>query len=216
MRSISRPACSRLWPLLPLPASQAARTRSPTASSTSCLPGKRRRSGPSPRWSTSSGERQVDPLLQADLVFQQLQQVHGVTVVPVNRVVEVYVRPADRPGASPEQAAIVCDLLGCDGADRADRDHLRHLQPAQVRRRPCNCSVRPGARPRGRRTSTRASWPGRRRRSRPIRCPPSEAAIDPGRRHVRRGQRHGARAPAPATPPAGTTRSGRWATRNTS
>jgi len=34
-----------------------------------------------------SGEREVDPLLQADLLYSQLQQVHGVTVIPVNRVV---------------------------------------------------------------------------------------------------------------------------------
>src|SRR5689334_17156586 len=32
----------------------------------------------------------VDPLLQADLVYQQLQQVNGITVIPVNRVIEVY------------------------------------------------------------------------------------------------------------------------------
>src|SRR6476660_3250783 len=32
----------------------------------------------------------VDPLLQADLVFGQLQQVKGITVIPVNRVAEVY------------------------------------------------------------------------------------------------------------------------------
>src|SRR5688500_9427494 len=36
-----------------------------------------------------SGQR-IDPLLQADLVYQQLQQVDGITVIPVNRVAEVY------------------------------------------------------------------------------------------------------------------------------
>jgi hypothetical protein len=62
-----------------------------------------------------SGERGVDPLLQADLVFQQLQQVRGVTVVPVNRVAEVYVALRIDRISTPEQAALVCDLLGCDG-----------------------------------------------------------------------------------------------------
>jgi len=37
-----------------------------------------------------SGESGVDPLLQADLVFQQLQTVRGVTVIPVNRVAQIY------------------------------------------------------------------------------------------------------------------------------
>ena len=62
-----------------------------------------------------SGERGVDPLLQADLVFQQLQQVKGVTAVPVNRVAEVYVALRIDRISTPEQAALVCDLLGCDG-----------------------------------------------------------------------------------------------------
>jgi len=62
-----------------------------------------------------SGENGVDPLLQADLVFQQLQQVRGVTAVPVNRVAEVYVALHIDRIATPEQAALVCDLLGCDG-----------------------------------------------------------------------------------------------------
>jgi hypothetical protein len=62
-----------------------------------------------------SGERGVDPLLQADLVFQQLQQVRGVTAVPVNRVAEVYVALRIDRISTPEQAALICDLLGCDG-----------------------------------------------------------------------------------------------------
>jgi hypothetical protein len=62
-----------------------------------------------------SGERGVDPLLQADLVYQQLQQVRGVTAIPVNRVAEVYVALRIDRIATPEQAALVCDLLGCDG-----------------------------------------------------------------------------------------------------
>lgn len=62
-----------------------------------------------------SGYRDADPLLQADIVFQQLQQVHGITVLPVNRVVEVYTTLKIDKVQSSEQAALVCDLLGCDG-----------------------------------------------------------------------------------------------------
>jgi len=62
-----------------------------------------------------SGEKGVDPFLQADLVFQQLQQVQGVTAIPVNRVAEVYATLRIDRVASPEQAALVCDLLHCDG-----------------------------------------------------------------------------------------------------
>ena len=61
-----------------------------------------------------SGQKDVDPLLQADLVFAQLQQVHGLTVIPVNRVVEVYAGLHLEKVQTPEQAALVCDLLGCD------------------------------------------------------------------------------------------------------
>jgi hypothetical protein len=62
-----------------------------------------------------SGEKGVDPFLQADLVFQQLQQVRGVTAIPVNRVAEVYATLRIDRIASPEQAALVCDVLHCDG-----------------------------------------------------------------------------------------------------
>ena len=60
-----------------------------------------------------SGEG-VDPLLQADLLFNQLQQVRGLTVIPVNRVAEVYASLRIGQVQSEEQAAVVCDLLGCD------------------------------------------------------------------------------------------------------
>src|SRR4051812_43048571 len=62
-----------------------------------------------------SGQKQVDPLLQADLLFGQLQQVKGLTVVPVNRVAEAYASLRIDRIASQEQAELVCDLLGCDG-----------------------------------------------------------------------------------------------------
>ena len=61
-----------------------------------------------------SGYRDVDPLLQADLVYGQLQQVRGITVIPVNRVVEVYATLKIDKVQSNEQANVVCDLLGAD------------------------------------------------------------------------------------------------------
>jgi hypothetical protein len=61
-----------------------------------------------------SGQREVDPLLQADLVYEQVQQVRGLTVLPVNRVAEVYSALGIQQVESAEQAALVCDLLGCD------------------------------------------------------------------------------------------------------
>jgi hypothetical protein len=61
-----------------------------------------------------SGQR-FDPLLQADLVYQQLQQVQGLTVIPVNRVVEVYAAMRIEKVESEDQAAVVCEQLGCDG-----------------------------------------------------------------------------------------------------
>jgi hypothetical protein len=61
-----------------------------------------------------SGQAEVDPLLQADIAYGQLQQVRGLTVVPVNRVAEVYASLRIEQVQSQEQAAIVCDLLGCD------------------------------------------------------------------------------------------------------
>src|SRR5437867_5583464 len=61
-----------------------------------------------------SGQREVDSLLQADLVYAQVQQVRGLTMIPVNRVAEVYAGLGIEQVQSAEQAALVCDLLGCD------------------------------------------------------------------------------------------------------
>jgi hypothetical protein len=61
-----------------------------------------------------SGQKGVDAVLQADLVYQQMQQVHGLTLIPVNRVVEAFAGLKIEKVQSAEQAAVVCDLLGCD------------------------------------------------------------------------------------------------------
>jgi hypothetical protein len=62
-----------------------------------------------------SGQQEVDPLLHGDLVFQQLQQVRGLTVIPVNRVAEVYVSLGIDRLQNEQQAAVVCEALGADG-----------------------------------------------------------------------------------------------------
>jgi hypothetical protein len=61
-----------------------------------------------------SGQREVDPLLQADLLYAQLQEVRGLTVIPVNRVAEVYAALRIDQVESAEQASLVCEVLGCD------------------------------------------------------------------------------------------------------
>src|SRR5215218_5637492 len=61
-----------------------------------------------------SGYSSVDPLLQADLLYGQLQQVRGLTVIPVNRVAEVYAKLRIDRIQSEQQAALVCEMLGCD------------------------------------------------------------------------------------------------------
>ena len=62
-----------------------------------------------------SGYGGIDPLIHADLVYGQLQQVRGLTVIPVNRVAEVYASLNIDRVQTEEQAAVVCDLLGADG-----------------------------------------------------------------------------------------------------
>src|SRR3954452_18381890 len=52
-----------------------------------------------------SGQGGVDPLLQAALAFEQLQQIGGLTLIPVNRVAQVYVAMGIENVRSPEQAA---------------------------------------------------------------------------------------------------------------
>lgn len=62
-----------------------------------------------------SGQPQVDPLLQADILYAQAQQINGLIVIPVNRVVEAYSALQLDGIYTPEQAAQVCELLKCDG-----------------------------------------------------------------------------------------------------
>jgi len=62
-----------------------------------------------------SGQSQIDPLLQSDLVYQELQKVRGLTVIPVDRVVEVYASLKIDKVQSERQASEICRLLGCDG-----------------------------------------------------------------------------------------------------
>src|SRR5437762_10382314 len=61
-----------------------------------------------------SGVAQADPILQADLLYTQLQQTAGLNVIPVNRVVEVLAALRIEQVQSEEQAAIICNVLGCD------------------------------------------------------------------------------------------------------
>lgn len=61
-----------------------------------------------------SGVAAPDPLLQADIVYQQMQSVRGITVIPVNRVVQVCAGLGIRNIDSFEQAVAVCEALGAD------------------------------------------------------------------------------------------------------
>src|SRR5438128_2460452 len=61
-----------------------------------------------------SGVAHADPILQADLLYSQLQQTAGLNVIPVNRVVEVFAALRIEQVQSEEQAAIICQMLGCD------------------------------------------------------------------------------------------------------
>jgi hypothetical protein len=61
-----------------------------------------------------SGQRQVDALLQADLLYSQVQQIEGITAIPVNRVAEAYARLGVMSVQSSSQAVEVCRMLGAD------------------------------------------------------------------------------------------------------
>lgn len=61
-----------------------------------------------------SGQQGPDPLLQADLVYQELQQVRGLTAVPVNRTVQAMAGLGLRQIDSLEQARAICMALGVE------------------------------------------------------------------------------------------------------
>lgn len=61
-----------------------------------------------------SGQREVDPLLQSDVLYHKLQEVRGLTIVPVDRVAQVFAALRIDQLQSPTQAALVCEALGCD------------------------------------------------------------------------------------------------------
>lgn len=61
-----------------------------------------------------SGQSQPDPLLQADLVYQELQQVRGLVAIPVNRVAQAMEGLNLRSIDSPRDAFAICDALGVD------------------------------------------------------------------------------------------------------
>jgi hypothetical protein len=79
------------------------------------LPGAHRQSWAIAPTINISGQSAIDPLLQSDLVYQQIQQVHGLTAIPVDRVIEVYASLKINRVESEKQAYTVCQLLGCDG-----------------------------------------------------------------------------------------------------
>jgi hypothetical protein len=62
-----------------------------------------------------SGQKGVDPLLQADLVYQQLQEMQGLTIIPVNRTAQALWQMHIDRISSPSEVVAVCHELHCDG-----------------------------------------------------------------------------------------------------
>ncbi|MEM8872684.1 MAG: hypothetical protein AAGD32_00355 [Planctomycetota bacterium] len=61
-----------------------------------------------------SGQRSVDPLLQGDLLFQEVSQTEGLVGVPVNRVIEVMAALGFEQIQSADEGAMVCEALDVD------------------------------------------------------------------------------------------------------
>ena len=80
-----------------------------------------------------SGESQIDPLLQSDLVYQEMQKIHGLTVIPVDRVVEVYASLKIDKIQNERQAYDICKALGLRRAGGPDGDGVRPVRPAEIR-----------------------------------------------------------------------------------
>jgi hypothetical protein len=112
MRGIHFAGCALAVVLLALPG--CAKTPKYGVEQIMRLPGKRGQVWAVAPAINLSGQREVDPLLQADLLYAQLQDVRGLTVIPVNRVAEVYAALRIEQVESAEQASLVCEVLGCD------------------------------------------------------------------------------------------------------
>ena len=62
-----------------------------------------------------SGKREFDPLTVSDTMFVELQQVHGLTVLPVNKTIAAMQHLRVRSIDSPETAARIAQVMGADG-----------------------------------------------------------------------------------------------------
>lgn len=62
-----------------------------------------------------SGKREFDPLTVSDTMFTELQQVHGLTVLPVNKTIAAMQHLRLRSIDSPETAARIAEVMGADG-----------------------------------------------------------------------------------------------------
>lgn len=62
-----------------------------------------------------SGETAFDPLRAADLLASELTHMHGIVVIPVNRVAAALDREGSPFVRSPAQAADLCRQVGADG-----------------------------------------------------------------------------------------------------
>ena len=61
-----------------------------------------------------SGQPSVDALLQADLLFAEMQNIRGLRAIPVNRVAQVYAALGITQVESADMASRICEMLGCD------------------------------------------------------------------------------------------------------
>ncbi|MEM6313669.1 MAG: hypothetical protein AAF743_06255 [Planctomycetota bacterium] len=61
-----------------------------------------------------SGQRSVDPLLQGDLLFQEVSQTEGLIGVPVNRVIEAMAALGFEQVQSSDEGAMICEALDVD------------------------------------------------------------------------------------------------------
>lgn len=62
-----------------------------------------------------SGRPEVDPVLQADLLYKQLQSVQGLTIIPVDRTIEAMVMLQIAEVNTEDKAMALCEVLGTQG-----------------------------------------------------------------------------------------------------